>query len=414
VKVSAYLLIVRRFLFKRQGSALKSAVLAVALSLIPLTMAMEIADAMEEGILSRSLETATYHMQAEPLVTVTYADAEEEVERLLKSNPALTYGTVEADSIAVAFNALGRSGVLVRGMDPDFYVKDAGMARYLAITSGEADLSGETDALIGKQIAETLNLKVGDRLRLLSAYQSGGGYRPQVSTFTIRGIFSTGYQELDKTWVMIRIDTAYALFSELGLNTVIGLKTAHPFDNIEELRSEINREINYDWIVYDWKVLNASQLSGLRTTKTLLFFVLGLIVAVAVVNISGALYMFYLQNRQDVAALKALGASPAQLKKIFLTAAAAVGLLGSAFGLALGEFFALNINFIIKLIELVSSLSEGSVDFSFYLDSIPVRIHGPRLIAVAAAVTVLSLFSAYIPAGRAARSRPLAVLNKGV
>ena len=411
MQLTSYFLVTKRLLFKRSSSSLKSMVIAIALSLVPLTIAMEVADAMEDGIISRSIETDSYHLRAVALLGAGYEEALEVAEQLKAADDRVIFSTVEGRAIGVAFNQYGRTSVQLRGVAGDFYVDDAGMRRYLAIDSGAVVL-GPEDVLVGRQIAGRLNLAVGEQLRLLSASWQDGEYRPQITSFTVQGIFSTGYQELDRTWLFINREALFELFTPDEISTLVGLKVLNPFENIHEISANLNCVTPLAWLVYSWRVLNAQQLASLATTKVLLFFILGLIVLVAVVNSTGSVYIFYLQNRRDIAIFKALGITSQQLKWLLLGPASLAGLLGALLGLTIGSILAVNINTIIRLIEILAILFNREVDFSFYLETIPVSLSLPRLLLIALLVTLLAAITAYLPLRKASKTKPLAILGR--
>lgn len=414
--------IARRALFKRRGNALTGAALAIGLSLAPLILAMEVSQAMTGGILARYIETSSYHFQAVPLYL-----PQEPQSRLaaifnkkaaLSQRPEVSAAFVEQQSYAVAFSALGREGVLVRGVEPDFYNQDSQMARYLRIEQGSANLSQDNQALIGASIAKNLGLQTGDRLRLLSARKEENAFVPSIASFTVAGIVSTGYQELDKTWIFIPLNASWQLFSPEAAKAFINIKTPDPYQSLPAKTEDLNAAAGAGWIVYNWHLLNRAQIDNFETTKALLLFVLGLAVCVAAVNTAGSLHMFFLENKHEIAVLKAMGASPKQIETIFLGCGLLAGALGALGGLGAGLLLALNVNGLLRFIEKTGSFFAGfssggqALDLSFYLNDIPIRLNGPRLLVCAAAVVILAAAASWRPARRAARRKPLADLKK--
>ena len=181
-----------------------------------------------------------------------------------------------------------------------------------------------------------------------------------------------------------------------------------------------------------WREIEYARLSSFRTTKALLLFIMALIVVVACVNVSSTVLMILFERRHDLGILKSVGAGPRALSLSFLLAGFATGLAGTVAGIAAGLLVAVNINEVIAGIEwtvnrvldlaslIQSTFSPSAHPFgaftlfnsAYYLKSIPVRINAVEVVAAAAAALVLSALAAYVPAARAARTRPLEILRR--
>ena len=121
---------------------------------------------------------------------------------------------IERQGVALAAGKKGRTGATVRGVSPSLYEKNESFRKYLNILEGEFDVSTSKDAVIGSKLAKDLNLKLGDTIRIISSRSnSSGKVVPRFSTFKVKGICSSGYQELDALWVFINAKTAFDIFS---------------------------------------------------------------------------------------------------------------------------------------------------------------------------------------------------------
>jgi lipoprotein-releasing system permease protein len=151
-------------------------------------------------------------------------------------------------------------------------------------------------------------------------------------------------------------------------------------------------------------------------------------VAVAAVNVGSALSMLVVERKQDIAILKATGASPGFIGIVFLSAGLFTGGLGAAMGIFAGSLLAWRINDIIGLAEtavnaiaaLVAGISGSPIpaagfrllDPSYYLSSIPVDLKPGSLGLVAILSLVLSAAVSLLPARKAARLSPLEIVRK--
>jgi len=184
--------------------------------------------------------------------------------------------------------------------------------------------------------------------------------------------------------------------------------------------------------VATWREIEYARLSSFRTTKALLLFIMALIVVVACVNVSSSVLMILFERRHDLGILKSVGASPRALSFAFLLAGFTTGLAGTIAGIGAGLLLAVNINEVIAGLEwtinrildlasiFMSFLAPSAHPFgaftlfnsAYYLKSIPVRIMANEVVAAAVGALLLSAFAAYLPAARAARTRPLDILRK--
>jgi lipoprotein-releasing system permease protein len=179
--------------------------------------------------------------------------------------------------------------------------------------------------------------------------------------------------------------------------------------------------------VYSWKEVERNLFESLASTRTMLLLIMAVTVAVAAVNVSSALTTLVLERNQEIAVLKSLGTTPADLAGIFAMGGAAIGGLGAVIGVAGGLLSSLRINEILAFIEkianvarnLVYSISGGSarsafrvLDPAYYLESIPVQIPYGEMATVVVSTILLSYIASIGPARRAAALSPLEGLRK--
>jgi lipoprotein-releasing system permease protein len=179
--------------------------------------------------------------------------------------------------------------------------------------------------------------------------------------------------------------------------------------------------------VYSWKEVEQNLFESLASTRTMLLLIMAVTVAVAAVNVSSALTTLVLERGQEIAVLKSLGATPADLAGIFAMGGASIGGLGAILGVAGGLLTSLRINQILSLIEKAANsirniaylLTGGNassafkvLDPAYYLEIIPVQIPYGEMAIVAASTIVLSYIASIGPARRAAALSPLEGLKR--
>jgi lipoprotein-releasing system permease protein len=415
----------------RISTNLLGSILGIGLSLIPLVVVLKVADGMIEGITRRYLEVGTYHLQVH-LAGDENLDSYEALAEQMRQKAGVTQVIVERQGMGLLYTEAGRSAVTVRAVPPSLYEKDQGFRRYFRILEGSFDLQSPDAMLVGREIALKLELRIGQQVKLLSVVSTRGlRSLPRVSTFTVKGIFTTGYQELDKLWIYIPLRTGIRVIPSAGSSFFLGVKLSDPFDGIGRQVRILEEDLPPEARISSWFELERANYKSFQTTKALLIFVMALIVAVATINISSALIMVVIEKTEEIGILKAMGARPQDIVFGFLLTGVCVGVAGILLGLGVGLVVAVNINSVLSGVELlvnhlvtgfqwlVSPIRElhstGPVrvfNTDFYLEEIPIRIKMGELAVVAACSLLLSALAAFFPARAAARIKPLEVLRK--
>jgi lipoprotein-releasing system permease protein len=422
-----------RNLFGRRGRPsphLLGCILGIGLSLVPLVVVMEVADGMIEGITRRYLEVGTYHLQVR-LGGEAAQQAYRDLAERIRSRPGVAEVVIERQGTGLLYTAHGRSAVTLRAVPPDLYSRDAGFRRYFTLTAGSFDLEGGEGILLGREVAQRLGAVPGQQVKLLGMARAGTHTLPRVRTFTVTGLFTTGYQELDKLWSYVSLEGGVSPASTVGYSEFIGVKVAKPFDDIEGQARRLQAALPAEARVYSWYQLEKANFKSFQTTKALLLFIMAMIVAVAVVNISSALVMVVLDKTQEIGVMKAMGARPSGISLAFLITAILAGLAGVVIGLSLGLLLAVNVNELLQGVERLVNWGYGGLrvllrpftdlgpaepihvfNREFYLEQIPVRIQPVELGVVGAAALLLSALAAVFPARAAGRIRPMEVLRR--
>jgi len=403
--------------FKR----LYGAVLGIAISLIPLIVVMEVVNGMIEGITRRFLEIGTFHIQIKPIFT-DYSDNIDGIIRKLGRDKEITHIIPEIQGIGLLYSRKNGTGIGIRALPEDLYRSDTLFRKYMKVTSGAFDLSKRNSMVISKEIAEKLDVVVGDRVKLFAARTSSRKRLLRPVILTISGICSTGYHELDSSTAYIEYKKGRQIFSGSGQN-LIGIKVGNPFSSLKNIKESISRLVPEDWYVLSWFDENSSIYNSYQTTKFLLLFIMFLIVLVASVNIPSALLMLVMEKQEEIAILKSMGADPGSISLSFICTGLITGFLGTLPGIFLGLVIAVNINEIIHFLEFIlnsgiyllsqsDSFSIKLLDPDYYLEKIPIKIELLELLYVAFLSIFLAACGSYFPARKAAAIRPLDILRK--
>jgi lipoprotein-releasing system permease protein len=392
---------------------------------------------MIERITARFLEFDTFHFQ-----TRMYYDIDnekiEEIKKNILTVPEVRSVTVERQGLGLIFSGSHKNIVNVRAVPDDLYETDAGFRRYFTLVEGSFALEKKKSVIIGKSLAEKLKLKVGDTLKILTyIYSSEEDYTrviPRPNRLKIVGIYSVGYQELDKMSIFISIDTGKRMLAFNQSEQFLKIKVRDPFKDFGLLREEIQKRIENQFDVgpvRSWYSLKENHYKAYETTKWLLFFIMMLIVLVAAFNILSSMVMVVMDKIQEIGILKSMGAGPATITFSFMVVGFFSGFMGTISGMVVGLLIAVNINQVIQGIEIVINfliavfrhvmlpfVGEQNIDYiyllnpEYYLEVIPIRLDFFNVALVGFLTLLLSVFFAYFPARQAGRIKPLEVIRK--
>jgi lipoprotein-releasing system permease protein len=292
--------------------------------------------------------------------------------------------------------------------------------KYLKVLSGEAKPETDRDVLLGEELARSIGASAGSTVRIMTTRSSQAGRLvPRVTAFTVRGIVSSGYRELDSLWCIMTLEAGKQVLSDSG-GAFIMLKIDDPYKEAESMARSLYDILGSGYGVYTWKTLQHSQYSSYESTRQLLLFIMALIVLVAAVNVSSATSMLVIERQRDIAVLKASGARPSLTSGIFLWGAFLTGLAGSVFGIAAGLALGCSVNVLIRSLETVLSFftalfHAGPVTIlssGYYLETIPIIVNGKAVFLIAFFTVLSSVFASWLPARRAGKLKPIEILRK--
>ena len=169
---------------------------------------------------------------------------------------------------------------------------------------------------IGKELSFDLNLKVGDKIMIMSpmGVQTIVGNLPKQQSFIINSIFDSGLAEFDQNIAFININTLENFFNLSSDDRNLEIYLKNP-TNIEALKKTIQTIFNNEF-VYSWSDLNSSLFSALKVERNVMFIILSLIIIVAAFNIISGLTILVKNKTRDIAILKSIGVLNKSIIKI--------------------------------------------------------------------------------------------------
>ena len=420
MKTRAAFFIALRYLWGRAhegGRYLRGAAAGIAVSLIPIIVTLIVADGMIRGITDRYLELGTGHLQVFDMFS---SSNDEETVSMLKDIEGVRGAWHEMRGMGVLVGKKGKTGVTVRAIEPSFW-EERGSAAYLKIIDGVSKTETDRDIMLGETLASKIGVQVGDTVRLMTVKTGSAGQTiPSTAAFTVRGIVSCGYNELDALWCIISWEGGKRTLSPDQSTSSILIKIDDPYKNAEDFSWVLYSEMGIGYAVYTWKELLLSQYSSYESTRQLLLFIMALIVVVAAVNVSSATSMLVFERQRDIAILKVSGTGVRGVSSIFLWGSFLTGLAGAVIGIMLGLIIGRNINPLIRSLEKLLSFFSGLwgrgevmiLDPGFYLEIIPIVIDWTAVLMIGCFTILCSVTASWFPARRAGKLKPMELLRK--
>jgi lipoprotein-releasing system permease protein len=303
-------------------------------------------------------------------------------------------------------------GVEIRGVHPAAELQTSGLEGLMEQGGLQSLQAGRYRIVIGRKLAELLNVRVGDRLILMISQGviTPAGLAPRMRRFEISGIFNAGMYEYDRGLALINVEDAARLF-RLG-DAVSGIRLAvkDPMRASSTVR-DIAQSLGRDVFITDWTRQHANFFRSIQLTKSIIFMILLLVVAVAAFNIVSTLVMVVREKNGEIAILRTLGAPPRSILGIFMAQGAFIGIVGTMLGVILGIVVASNLTGIVAGLERILGFKFLAPDV-YFISDFPSRIEAGDVIQVMTIAMLLAFVSTLYPAWRAAVLAPAEVLRR--
>src|SRR5688572_450794 len=405
-----------RYLRARQGSRFVGfvsgiAITGIALGVFTLIVVLSVMNGFERDLGRRILDV------------VAHATLEGDGGRLDAWREIADRTARAAGVVAVAPFVEGRGMVVagersaavdLRAVQPDAERRVSPLERHLSGRGFDELVPGRWRILLGRGLAEKLGVSTGEGVLVVIAQGNvtPAGVAPRMRRFTVAGFIDAGMYEFDQGLALVHVDDARRLF-RLG-DSVTGLR--YTFDDPASAGQRIRaiaEGLEGRYYISDWSRRQGNFFRSIQVTKSIMFFILLLVVAVAAFNIISTLVMVVKEKRADIAILRTLGGAPGDMLKIFMIQGTAIGLLGTAVGVALGLLVAANVTVIASALERLTGLT--LVDPRVYfISELPSEIRPGDVILIAAVALVLGMLATLYPAWRAARTQPAESLRHEV
>src|SRR5450432_2538856 len=316
------------------------------------------------------------------------------------------------DSQAMFANGRRMAGANVRGVLPEEERTATGLAQ--RVISGNLDelKAGAYGTILGSALAHELNVRTGDSVVLIAPAGTATptGVVPRMRRFRVVGIFESGMYEFDRGLALVNMTDAARLFRSGAGATGVRLAFTDPLQAPKRVREVALALGGPGFYVNDWTQDHANFFRSIEITKSMMFLILLMIVAVAAFNIVATLVMIVKEKQTDIAILRTLGAGPGNILTTFAVQGVLIGLAGTVCGAALGTLVSDNLQSLVAGLE--RALHTQFLDARVYfMSELPAYVERLDVLRVCSVAFLLCVLATVYPAWRAARTTPAEALR---
>lgn len=402
-----------RYVRSRSGNQFVSLISAISIAGIAVAVAVLIVVLSVVNGFERELKDRLLAMSAHADIIDTqhsYKDWRSIVEQS-EANPRVVAAAPYVDGQGLLVAGMRLSGAGLRGIDPLFEEQVSGVADVVIDGAMSSLLSGKFNIVLGKELADELQVGMGDKLvvTLAEGIVTPLGTVPRTKRFTVTGIYRVGMYEFDRRLAFINLEDAQRLFRMRGEVSGIRLAVTDIYAASEIVR-EVAIDLGHAVSVSDWTRRHVNFFRSIQITKSILFVILLMVVAVAAFNIVSTLVMVVKDKQSDIAILRTVGSSPGSILAIFITQGSIIGVLGTLFGVAGGVLLALNLENIVAFFETAFNIKFLAADV-YFISDLPSELKSSDVITISSVALLLALVSTVYPAWRASRIMPAEALR---
>ena len=380
---------------RRRGLQSGITVLGVAVGVMVLIVALSLTNGFIDELISSTL-------RATPMLTLqSYVNGEvlpddrqlladlAQQPEVVAAAPFLTGQALIARRASAALGIPGRQGYTqVLGIDPDLH--KAVLDLQVIELQAEA-MKREGGIVLGASLAQQLGVLRGDSVMLRDINGA-------TAEFEVVGTFRVGNELIDAVTSYMWLGNLQSYLRQEDAITGYHLRLDEP---TRAHTVGVSLADRYSLRPVSWEGMFGSLVSQLRLQKAVISVVVFLIVLVAALGITNILVLTVAEKTEEIAIIRDLGATEKQVLSIFTLEGFLLGgggtLLGALLGLLVSAYFR------VQPFPLPGDL--------YFITQLPVEVQAFDVLWVCGVSLATSVIAGLVPARRAARLDPVAVLR---
>ncbi|MBC6713401.1 ABC transporter permease [Treponema sp. Marseille-Q3903] len=369
------------------------ATLGICFGVMTLIVVMSVMNGFQMSFIDSILEVSSYHIRVADLPEAESSKLYEECGNDKKIRSVTSFK--EAQALMTGEKG-GANSVVIRAVDDSSYDEDLGFRKEVRMLSGSFNFDTENSIILGSTLANNLGVKRGDKVNLL--VMSGGSDVDLFSEdrqFTVVGVFSCGYSEINSSYAFVSIESAEKYFGESS-KYIYGIKIKNFNDDMHIIAKL--KTIFPDAAIQSWRAYNRTFFGALRIEKNILLLLVALIFVVVAINIYNGMRRLVFERRSETVILSALGAFDSEVKAVFVMRGFFMGSFGAFFGVVLGLLISYNTDVvflaaakILYLFQYIGTMLTNSENLQFLQENssysvyaaIPARVFPLEVVEIA-------------------------------
>ncbi|CUV66504.1 conserved membrane hypothetical protein [Sulfurovum sp. enrichment culture clone C5] len=251
------------------------------------------------------------------------------ISNLQKKFPDLKFSPYYTTQI-ISKNDSMVQGSLLYGVD---FKKESEINEIFKNANSTADIPFKI--IIGDGLSNEMNVSTGNKITLYFSEQQAIGFdtMPLQKRFMIDGVFKSGLKAYDKAIIYTTLEAFEKILDKpKGFYDGVHIYAKDPMSTIKDIEPTLSENL----VIEGWWQQNGSFFAAMQMEKKALFLVLLLIILVASLNIISSILMTVMSRRNEIALLKTLGATKAEISSIFFRLGLIIGMAGLISGSILG------------------------------------------------------------------------------
>ncbi len=342
-----------------------------------------------------------YRAQADSTPLLPLADPQAVI-KAAEANPLTLAATQRINTGGLVTNREGAFSVGITGVQPEKEQSVNLIGQY--VKEGRNLTSSDTDSiLLGKGLADAMDVKVGDRITLVGRAQHK---QMRQRTMTVVGIFDLGMTDIEKQTVYISLGEAQSLYDLNGQSTEVAIflqKLGQEGAVINSMKPGLP---GYE--IESFEANYPDMASAINTKGGVMNIFSVVIIMIAGVGILNLLVMAVYERTREIGVLGAMGLKPRQISLLFILEGTMIGLVGVAAGIVVG--LALN-GYLMRVGLDFGSMTGVASYMALVKDKVYPTWGVEKLLMRASTVAIISALAALIPAMEAGRREPAEALH---
>jgi len=226
------------------------------------------------------------------------------------------------------------AGVVINGIDPKNDLKIRDLKK--RIIKGEYLVADDSNLIIGKTLAERLEIGINDEVLVSSVAADGSAVS---TTLRVKGIFKTGFPSYDGSMIFTSLLQAQNMLKiERDNATEIVIMVSHP-EKVKDVANSIAsklREKGYNYEVLHWERLAPELAQFVEMKKSMTTLFVSIVIVVASLGILNTMLMAVYERIKEIGAMSAFGYKRRNIMSLFLLEGLIIGIIGAVCGCIIG------------------------------------------------------------------------------